>query len=274
MTLYPTGDGHVLGRADFAAAVERALADQAGIDVLRISDHDVEMRINGLGVRASLDTFYTTYLEDPAQLETVLNAFVQTARGFVPDRAVNSYDALKERIFPMIKPLSVLVGMRERGLPMLAYQLLLSDLIVTYVINEPKSVVYLTEAHLEHWEVSERDLHAQALANLRQLTDSERDYKTIGAGAQRLFFWDTQDGYDASRLLLTDMLMEWQAQLPGQIVIGIPNRDFLIAFSDSDRAVLEGVARQVEIDATHKEHALTGRLFTLRNAAIREYEWE
>ena len=268
------GNGHVLNRAEFAAAVEAKFEEQSDIEIISRSEQDIEMRVKGLAVRAGLENFYRAYSEQPDQLDTVLEHVLAAARGFVPDRSVSSYDSLKERIFPMIKPLAMLAQVRERGLPMLAYQLFLSDLIVTYVINEPKSVVFLTEEHLERWEVSEAVLHTQALANLRRMTDAERNYKTIGSGAQRLFFWDTLDGYDATRLLLTNMLGEWQAQLPGQIVIGIPNRDFLVAFSDSDRNVFEAVARQVEIDATHKDHALTPRLFTLRNGAIREYEEE
>lgn len=274
MTTNTNGNGHLLTRSEFAAAVEAKLEEQPDIELISRSEQDVEMRVAGLGVRANLEDFYNAYTASPGQLDTVLENFVRAARGFVPNRSVSNYEALKSRIFPMIKPLGMLAEVRERGLPMLAYQLLLSDLIITYVISEPQSVVFITEEHLERWEVSEADLYVEALANLRRLTDQERDYKSVGAGAQRLFFWDTQDGYDATRLLLTDVLASWQAQLPGQIVIGIPNRDFLVAFSDSDRSIMDRVARQVQIDATHKEHGLTGRLFTLSNATIREYEWE
>jgi uncharacterized protein YtpQ (UPF0354 family) len=273
--LTPLDDSeHLLSREDFAAAVEAKLSEHPDIELISRSPQDIELRVRGLGVRAEREPFYKAYTRKPEQIDAILDRVIRSARKFVPDRGVSDYLALKERIFPMIKPVSMLAEVRERKLPLLAYQILLEDLIVTYVISEPQSVVYITEEHLERWELNESELHAQALANLRQLTDEERDYKTIGSGAQRLFFWETQDGYDASRLLLTDTLAAWQAQLPGQIVIGIPNRDFLIAFSDTDRTILEGIAQQVQRDSIQQDHGLTDKLFTLQGGTIREYEWD
>ena len=267
------GNGHILSQDAFSAEVERRLEQQPEIEILSRSASDIDMRVRGLGVRASLEPFYTTYASHPEQFEMVISNFVEAALGFVPDRSIDDYDTLSERILPMLKPISILAEVRERKVPLLAYQLFLADLIVTYVIDEQQSVVYVNEEHMERWGVSERDLHEQAIANLRQRTVA-RDYTVAGDGGQRLFIWNTGDGYDATRLLLSDVLTQWQAQVDGNLVIGVPNRDFLVAFGDSDETILDNIARQVEADSTQRSQGLTSQLFTLQQGQVRVYEWE
>ena len=106
-----------------------------------------------------------------------------------------------------------------------------------------------------------------------------RDRVNIEAGLypapeQRLFIYNSGDGYDAARLLLSDVLSGWARDLPGQLVIGIPNRDFLIAFSDVNPEILRAVAAQVQADAVQQQYGLTEQLFTLENGIVKEYSWE
>ncbi|MEP7189636.1 MAG: DUF1444 family protein, partial [Roseiflexaceae bacterium] len=96
----------------------------------------------------------------------------------------------------------------------------------------------------------------------------------VGAGEQRLFIYNSGDGYDATRLLLSEVLSDWAREVPGHLVIGIPNRDFLIAFSDANSEVLRSVAAQVQSDAAQREYGLTEQLFTLSNGVVKEYAWE
>ena len=70
------------------------------------------------------------------------------------------------------------------------------------------------------------------------------------------------------------MLAGWARDLPGNLVIGIPNRDFLIAFSDANPEILRAVAAQVQADAVQRQYGLTEQLFTLDEGVVREYRWE
>jgi uncharacterized protein YtpQ (UPF0354 family) len=122
--------------------------------------------------------------------------------------------------------------------------------------------------------VSMADVHEQAVINLRRRTHERVDYMTAGEGDQRLYIFNSGDGYDATRLLLSDVLATWARTLPGNLVIGIPNRDFLIGFSDANSEILERIAQQVQADAVGREYGLTEQLFTLESGQVREYEWE
>lgn len=189
-------------------------------------------------------------------------------------RAVSNFAQLRERVFPMLKPIALLVEVRERKLPMIVYRPFLADLIIAYVIDEQGSAAYINEHHLERWELSEHELHAQAIENLRRRTEERGNYTVVGEGPQHLVVFNTQDGYDATRLLLPTLLDSWRRDFPGRMVIGVPSRDFLIIFSDADEQILASIAQQIQLDAANREHGLTDQLFTLEAGQVREYEWD
>lgn len=258
----------------FAGYIEKRLTLYAEIAVLGRAGLDLRLRAGDAETTIDLSDFYAAYQRDPSQLDIVVQNLVAVATGAAPDRSTTEYAELAERIYPMLKPITLLADVRERRLPMLAYREFLAELIVTYVINEGRSVAFVNEEHLERWAIDVQDLHERALANLRERTRERVDYTVSGVGEQRLFIFDSSDGYDATRLLLADVIAGWARQLPGHIVIGIPNRDFLIAFSDANPEILHSIAQQIQADAARLEHGLTDQLFTLAGGEVKEYQWE
>jgi uncharacterized protein YtpQ (UPF0354 family) len=276
-----TGNGHSadgapmpMSAAQFANYIERRLSLEDAIEVLGREGLQLRLRANGVEMTADLSNFYDVYARDPSELDTIARNFVVTTLGLVPDRETSDFAELADRVYPMLKPIELLVTVRERKLPMLAYREFLAQLIITYVIDEPRSVTYINDDHLERWSVSVAEVHEQAIANLRHRTHERVDYVTAGEGDQRLYIFNSGDGYDATRLLLGDVLATWARTLPGNLVIGIPNRDFLIGFSDANPEILERIAQQIQADAAGREYGLTEQLFTLEAGQVREYEWE
>jgi uncharacterized protein YtpQ (UPF0354 family) len=258
----------------FGGYMEKRLTLYDEVEVLDREGMELRLRVNGADVAADLGTFYTAYKRDPSQIDAVVQTFARTLLGIQPDREINDYAELAGRVYPILKPIEMLAEVRERKLPMLAYREFLADLMIAYVIDEERSFAYINEDHLERWKVGIVDLHQQAIENLRRRTDDRVTYTAVGAGEQRLFIYNSGDGYDATRLLLSDVLADWAREVPGRLVIGIPNRDFLIAFSDANSEVLRGVAAQVQSDAAQREYGLTEQLFTLINGVVKEYTWE
>jgi uncharacterized protein YtpQ (UPF0354 family) len=268
------GAAPVMMPEQFAAYIEKRLDLVDEIEVLGHDGLELRLRVRGADMTADLGNFYHAYTRDPSQLDVVVQNFVEVMLGITPDRSTSDFDALAARIYPMLKPIELLAAVRERGLPMLAYREFLADLIITYVIDEERSVTFINEDHLERWGIGMQELHAQALENLRDRTLERIDYTSTGAGVQRIFIFNSGDGYDATRLLLADVLAGWAREVPGRLVIGIPNRDFLIAFSDADPAILQGVAHQIQADSVQRAYGLTDQLFTLIDGEIREYVWD
>lgn len=271
----PAGDnGHVLNREAFAAYIVTQLDAIDAVSVLDRNDLDLTLRVGATELHLNLENFFNAYTEAPEQIEDITVRVVEAVEHLKLARDIKSFAALRERVFPMLKPIALLAVVRERQLPLLVYRPFLADLIITYVIDEPSSVAYINEEHLDHWGITEQELHDEALANLRQRTIGGTNYTTAGEGVQRIFIFSTQDGYDATRLLLPEILEQWREKMPGRMVIGIPNRDFLIAFSDTDRNILANVARQIQADSAERSYGLTDQLFTLINGEVRAYTWE
>jgi uncharacterized protein YtpQ (UPF0354 family) len=270
------GDGAqpAMTREQFAAYIEKRLTLHDDIVLLGRDGMDLQLRVADDDRSIDLGVFYAAYARDPTQLDVVMQNFVAVAHGIVPDRSASDFAELADRIYPMLKPISLLAEVRERRLPMLAYSEFLAQLIITYVVYEGRSVAFINEEHLERWGLGVQELHAKALENLRERTQKQVDYSALGEDEQRLFIFNSGDGYDATRLLLTDVIADWANQLPGNIVLGIPNRDFLIAFSDANPTILNSIAQQIQADAARLAYGLTEQLFTFADSEIKEYQWE
>lgn len=67
------------------------------------------------------------------------------------ERSVISFDELRPRVMPILKPLELLLTVRERDLPMLVYRPFLGDMMITYVISEGSRLAYINEQHLDRW---------------------------------------------------------------------------------------------------------------------------
>lgn len=260
----------MLDRAAFAQYVQHYLTTQVGIAVLHSTERELTLQLNEAPVRIQLTAAYATYLHDPTRLLSLMQALVSSVQRFKPDQLITDFEVLRGVVYPMLKPLELLVPVREQNLPMLAYDLFLADLMITYVIDEGTSVTYINEQHLACWEVEQPMLQMQALANLRRRT-TQIHHTTMGLGAQRLFLFNSQDGYDATRLLLPELLDTWRLSLPGRMIIGIPNRDLLVAFSDRDATTFEKVVHQMQLDTVQHPAGLTDQLFTLIDGRVQLY---
>jgi uncharacterized protein YtpQ (UPF0354 family) len=266
------GNEQLLGAEAFARLVAARIVATDDLELRRREGMKLTIHQSDADVGFNLETFYEDYQAQPDALEPLITHILATLRQLNRDRHTAGFGAISERVFPMLKPVRLLASVRERNLPMLIYRPFLGELIVSYVIDETSSVAYVNEEHLERWAIGDQDIHAAALANLRRRTETMVQYTTVGDGNQRLYMYSSQDGYDATRILLPELLEQWQAQISGRMVIGIPNRDFLIAFGDSDQIVATNILRQIQVDAQQKAYGLTDQLFMIEQGQIRLYE--
>ncbi len=201
------GNGHhtngdalptTMNAGQFAIYIEKRLSIEDAIEVLERDGMRLRLRVKEVELTADLLNFYSAYARDPAQLDIIVSNFISATLGLTPAREISDFAALSSKIYPMLKPIALLVTVRERGLPMLAYREFLADLIITYVIDEERSVAYINEDHLDRWSVDTQEIHKHAIANLRRRTNEQVDYVVTGAGEQRIFIFNSGDGYDAT----------------------------------------------------------------------------
>ncbi len=263
-------DGLTLLPDEFSQAAAQYLAAQPDVEVLDVDELTLHLRIRGREVTSDLASFYALYQSAPESLPAVLQTLSEALVDLPPDRSEDDPSVLLLRVMPMVKPMALLSHLREQKLPMLAYRPLVGELMVTYVIDEGQSVAFLNEMHLQRWGIGEPMLWSRAVGNLRAKS-AELQPRVLGSGASRLLIMNAGDGYDATRLLLPELFSDFAARTPGRTVIGVPNRDFLIAFSDADRGIFNQVRTQIETDARAQEHPLTDQLLTYRDGELRLY---
>jgi len=111
----------------------------------------------------------------------------------------------------------------------LVYREFGSDLAICYVIDDPRSVVFVCHAHLEFWGRTEEDIFHLANQNLRRMSGADLPLPSIDEGPVRV---GEGDGYDAARVLLLD---PDQAQ---GLLIAIPERDSLYLGREAHRQSL------------------------------------
>ena len=255
---------------EFTQAAAQHLATEPDVEVIGVSDLTLHLRVGGREVTSDLESFYALYRNAPDELPAIWQTLVEVITEHYPDRSEDDPGVLLQRVLPMLKPISLLNEVRTQDLPMLVYRPLAGELIVTYVIDEGQRVAYLNEEHIRRWGVSETTLWARAITNLRK-KPWKPEPSIIGQGAGKLLICSTRDGYAATRLVLPELFSEFTAGTPGNTVLGVPNRDFLIAFSDADPRIFMQVRTQVETDARAHEYPLSGQLFTYRNGQLTVY---
>ncbi len=258
----------ILSSLDFTLAAAEALRAVPTVQLVGFDTLELYLQYEGREIQTQLNNFYDIYRAQPESLPTILAALRDTLTNLPPDRFTTDVTALLPRLLPMLKPLAMLSEVREQGVPMLVYRPFLGDLMITYVVDEGASVAYVNENHLSAWQLDAGALHTRALANLAARATP---LEIVGSGARALAVSASTDGYSATRLLLPGLFAEFQAGLEGDLVIGIPNRDFLIAFGDDDPLLLERLRIQIATDATTKPYPLTALLFTIRNGTVELY---
>ena len=264
----------LMDEEEFGDVVEERLESLGGIEELSRDGMAVSFRWHGRSVVSELEHFYNAYRRSPAQLASILESLEAAVRSFAPDRGAQLWDELEDRIYPMLKPMTMLADVIERKLPQLVYRPFMADLIVCYVIDEPESVAFVNEEHLKTWGVIETTLYTRALDNLRVKTLKPGTAQVYGERDQMIFIYATHDGYDAVRILLSDIMTEWSGMVPGRLVLGIPNRDFLIGFSDANPEIMHRIALQIATDAQSLDYGLTDQLWTMVDGRLVPYEYD
>ncbi len=236
----------------------------------------LEIRVSAPGESSpgvfNLANLFQSYL-DGALVGNIADSLIRTMRE--ASESVAPLDTLDlSRLMPLLKPRSMLDEVARSRVEMIAWQPFISDdVIVTLVLDFPQSVRFVRQDEVETSDKDFDDLLEVALANL--YARSAGDVYELGdEQTGKMFVLATQDGYDATRILIAPLLERLAQQVSGQLVIGIPNRDFFIAFGNANPMLVGQIGQQVKQDAHTRNYPLTSTLFTFRDGELRVYAEE
>ena len=150
-----------------------------------------------------------------------------------------------------------------------------NDIVIAIVIDSDVGYAYVRQADADRWKLSSIDLYQVAQDNLIAASDNLQMHFVPGPSG--LIAIQTSDGYDAARILLPpirQMMIERLMEDRGeQIFVGIPNRDFLVAWpTDAPEDLNQQMRMTILQDAGKQSHPLTGSPFRVSHEKITPLE--
>lgn len=169
-----------------------------------------------------------------------------------------SWDDARERIMPRIQPESIFNHLSR---DLVAHVPFVNDTVVVFVIDLPNMTVSVTTEQALRWGVTPEDLDNVARENLDNYA-AAIEFKTVdGDDGGRAVLLSMQDGYDASRLLMSDLFQTLAPEFGGDFLVATPSRDLFLACSQGDNHFISRIRERVAQDFDRLPYPITDRLF-------------
>jgi len=130
------------------------------------------------------------------------------------------------------------------------------------VIDSPQGYAYVSKVNLAAWGQTSVDLLEIAQRNSSEAVQNTKLMQVPAPDGGSMLFVQESDGYAAARVLLPsfrEFLIENLAPQDGFVWVGVPNRDFLLAWSDQvSPTTKRTLAQQIAVDARQQHHPLCG----------------
>lgn len=128
------------------------------------------------------------------------------------------------------------------------------------VIDAPHGYAYVNKQYAESWNQSTVDLIEIARENLGAAVKDTNVMQIPAPGGLSLLVVQEADGYAAARVLLPEFrefLINNLAPFDDFVWVGVPNRDFLIAWPDRvAQETQKSIRQQLTVDAQNQHHPL------------------
>lgn len=96
---------------------------------------------------------------------------------------------------------------------------------IYYALDLGNTYRLLDEKMLASWNVRETEIRERALFQVRNL---KTNYKMDEVAGNIFYFFNNNDGYDASRILNESLLKEMKKQISGDMTVSVPHQDVMI----------------------------------------------
>lgn len=267
--------------AEFADRVVRlARARFPLIDCRRVD----ELQIQFGSSNVNLFNFYRSFVGNPEAFEQIVLPALTTVvqmQELGPDHTSPPLERVRDRVMPMLYP----QASWESGFPNFAGLEWVAGLAVLYVVDEAHSYWYIRDELLQRWGIGVDELHQFALENLEayfqkrtmQLAGHPRaptEGASLGPAEEvgpRLLMPHSPDAYNTTRLVSSGFQAKVRELLGGDFAVGVPSRDFFVAFSLDSTETTETIRHKVAEDFSSMDHPLSDRLLFVTADGVSEY---
>ncbi|WP_145457874.1 DUF1444 domain-containing protein [Staphylococcus pettenkoferi] len=176
---------------------------------------------NHKGVTVKLQSIVAKYKE---QKEDIVDEIVYYVEEAISQMGGTALEDLKDiNVMPVMRAPSFQKENNE-GTPFV-YEEHTAETLTYYALDLGKSYRLIDEDMLKELQITKQQLKEMALFNIRKL---DNPYKTDEVKGNIFYFVNSNDGYDASRILNTRFLNEFEQQCEGEMLVAIPHQDVLI----------------------------------------------
>jgi uncharacterized protein YtpQ (UPF0354 family) len=162
------------------------------------------------------------------------------------------------RLFPILSELST-DPVRDRDAPLAKD--FLKGFQIRYLVREDKGKpTLLTKRVAASLRLRKDVVHAAAVRNLTKDCASAT-FKFFDSDEGGVLLFDSVGDLHASRLLLPGIYRWLNKFMGGPFVVGVPNRDVLIAVAETNRTALEGLPADLEASYRTARYPITLRTF-------------
>lgn len=187
--------------------------EEETLRIVRIDNHK--------GVTIKLNAIVAKYEEQKEKIIDEICYYVEEAIAQMGDEVINNVEDIQ--IMPVIRATSFDKETKEGHAFVLTEHT--AETNIYYALDLGKSYRLIDENMLQTLNLTAQQVKEMSLFNVRKL---ECRYSTDEVKGNIFYFINTNDGYDASRILNTSFLNHIQHQCEGGMLVGVPHQDVLI----------------------------------------------
>lgn len=216
-----------------------------------------ELLINGR--RLDLNNLLRMVNHDPSRGSEIVEYYLEQLFASETVRLASvSFDFARPRIMPRIQPETIF---EHLGREMVAHVPFVNGTVIVFVIDLPQMTISATTDQMVRWGVGPDDLEQLARDNLdRYAPELELQIVESREGGKAAIL-SAQDGYDAARLLLSDLHRRLAAHLGGDFYVATPARDMFVALSTEPPPFVSRLRERVDQDYRRLPYPICSDLF-------------
>jgi uncharacterized protein YtpQ (UPF0354 family) len=216
-----------------------------------------ELLVNGR--RLDLENLYRMVSHEPQRgVEIVEHYLDQLFAGDATQLGSMSLEFVRPRIMPRIQPESIFQHLSRE---MVAHVPFVNETVVVFVIDLPQMTVSITTEQLIRWGLTVEDLEEIAKTNLDRYAPELELQLVESKEGGRAAILSQQDGYDAARLLLSNLFRTLAPKLGGNFYVATPARDMFLALSADPEPFVKRLQDRVLHDYKRLPYPITSDLF-------------
>ncbi len=232
--------------------------------IARRSFPDRDIEVSGLfelhmsGRRVSLENLYRMVQSNPDRgVEIVEEYFDHLLEGEEASTIPMPLDVARLRIMPRIQPESIFEHLDRE---LVVHQPFVNNTVVLYVMDMPHLTYSITVEQMMRWGLCVDEIDEIARENLRAYAP-ELEIRLVETDGGRAAILSRRDGYDASRLLLSNLYGKLAPRLGGNFYVATPSRDTFVALSIDPPNFTAKVHQRVERDFKRLPYPITDKYF-------------